>query len=236
MVSVKCAEVFFGDSRGVAGRNRLVRQRYNIHSSIHDPRATTIKKITELEGEPRVEGYIRTTAIKSKNLFAPLYFKLSPDLASDRYSSFETAGRKHISLGAYNPRNFTLLYAVFVGKRDAQFLDSTFLSKSLSYRLHDIGKFRLVFLYSFLNIPSHHSGRSIHAGVPARDAASDTIPLVDMDMAFPAMGVVCHALTSFKSLADFHIDYLCRTEGPELEKSFSGYPFDFFPTGLLVRP
>lgn len=96
MVSVKCAEVFFGDSRGVAGRNRLVRQRYNIHSSIHDPRATTIKKITELEGEPRVEGYIRTTAIKSKNLFAPLYFKLSPDLASDRYSSFETAGRKHI--------------------------------------------------------------------------------------------------------------------------------------------
>ncbi|MBF5078509.1 hypothetical protein F1642_04935 [Paracoccus sp. NBH48] len=135
-------------------------QRYNIHSSPNSPDKNVIKHILELESGRQVITYHHTKALKRTKRFAPLFFRMCPDLADIRYT--DTKIRKRISIGQYRPDAFTLLYGVFVGPRD--------LKISLKEPHSDMGKvtnivvgdFCVSIIYTFINLFSTNEGELTH--------------------------------------------------------------------------
>lgn len=222
------------------GDNEKIKyQRYNIHSSPNSPDKNVIKHILELESGKQVTTYHHTKALKRTKRFAPLFFRMCPDLTDIRYNA--TKDQKRISIGQYKPDAFTLLYGVFVGPRD--------LEVTLKNPYSDIGKvsniavgdFCISIIHTFINLPSSNEGELTHVSSPAPDATgfADT-NIVRPKLEDGADPSDCAAM-AFNYFSKFAVRRqrwaINQSDGTdEYRNALNNWPVEFFPDGVTFSP
>jgi hypothetical protein len=131
---------------------KIKERRISIHRSIKSPTNINAIKITTVRADGRVAIFRHyTKATRRRHAFAPLYLERCSDLSDTRYI-VEGEIDSRLSLGAYDPKHFQLIYKVFVGSG---------LSEFRAYGKYDInliqvalGDFRIVIMWCFASGPS----------------------------------------------------------------------------------
>lgn len=92
-------------------------QKFTIHNSNHSQYHNGIKLTTSFkDGTEEEKSYHYTKAIKANKLFAPIFIKCYPNLSDERYGSTPNKKKKlTLSLGEYDPSNFSMILFVAVG-------------------------------------------------------------------------------------------------------------------------
>jgi len=99
-----------------------------------------------------------TNAIKSNNGFAPLFCRLCPDLSIGYELKKKYLKDEIIKLCEYNPKQFTLVYHLFVASNQYSFFT---LQKNVVQYLNS--EFRIVIFWSLLPYNSNNKGNLIHS-------------------------------------------------------------------------
>lgn len=143
-------------------------QKYSIHPSENSPqKVNTIHSTTVLEGYEPLEWRHLTKAIKKEVGFAFLNLRRCSSLAQPHFVSQDT-NETTVSLGAYDPKLFTLYYAIIAGAKDSGFnhdgeTDIGYIaSHQLNVVEHVLERSRLIVLWSFLAAPSHSTSLIFH--------------------------------------------------------------------------
>ena len=139
---------------------KIQEQRYSIHpSNLSDFEINTLKQTLMLEDGKSTSTYSETKGIK-QNLLVPFVFRLCPALFEDEYVSNPRPKDKTASLGAYNPHKQSLIYGIyFTSLRGPKLISG---STKLRQKSFDFRTYRMIVVWSFVNLPSHWKGELIH--------------------------------------------------------------------------
>lgn len=155
--------------------------RYSVHMS-RDSRLgiNTIKLTNVLENGEERTAVQMTSAIKQSNSFAGIYVRRCSNLLDDSYN-LQRCDEPQIKLGEVNPL-FTLIFAVFVGPRDREFVlpplsDGRF--QQVKFR-----EFSIVIMWTFMGAPSHESAMFGHVVTPPGNNPSRGLNEIDCLMLF----------------------------------------------------
>jgi hypothetical protein len=110
-----------------------------------------------------------TTALKSANQFASIFYRRYPHLNNPEIE-IDDSYQKRLSLGTFDEQKFNLIVALYIGKKDRTFIQ--FKSESWKVLQVQFGDFNLVFLVSFLSLPAVIDGDATYP-ISSRD---DKIP------------------------------------------------------------
>ncbi|WP_414728614.1 hypothetical protein [Zhongshania aliphaticivorans] len=160
VISIKAAESYRDAGIQPSERDlKILSQKYSVHSSQNSKSNINAIKHTltiETHGEVTTRNY--TKALKEYKNYVALYAARSPDLLKERYRVAEAA--KNFLLTDFNTKKSTLFYMVLVCSYDAPEVD---YSDDYSFEYIDIfNKYRVLVLYAFINLPSHHTGLKTH--------------------------------------------------------------------------
>ena len=97
---------------------QIKEQRYSIHPSLDIPDGNLIKSTMRIASGKKFNTHHWTKAIKGGQNYAPMFVQRCPILDSQNYS-ITNAGIQEISLGNYDPQQFTPFFGVFVAARDS---------------------------------------------------------------------------------------------------------------------
>lgn len=149
---------YFGD--GPHAKNEILEQRYSIHRSTKSSNYNTIIQTLALRaGRGHITSHV-TDAIKKHTGFAMIFSRRSPWLDTSHFQAVESEKGAIATLGIYEPDKFTLVYSVFIGARDREFLLQAPTDANIHQRT--FGFIRVVILWSFLPLPSWAEGYIAH--------------------------------------------------------------------------
>lgn len=140
--------------------SKVIEQRYQIHPSRES--ATGISAINQtmiLANGKRIRYRHYTKVIKSRENFAFIYCRRCGRL--ERPELIPRGKFENISLGTFEPQNFTLIYAVLIGARDKEFI-AQHRQTRIGIIQHPFNNLRIIVLWTFLNTRSHPIWMTAH--------------------------------------------------------------------------
>jgi hypothetical protein len=156
--------------------------RVSIHMSPESEERNAIVHTMALADGTKQRTYNFTRAIKATNKFSPIFLERCRDLSVLRHV-VKRANIPRVSLGWYSPRNFQLVYGIFVGRADREFLiDPPRDEQNIMNIIQvPIGAFKLVVVWSFLGLSSNQTSRYL----PLKTYPPEQIEsMTDPDMKF----------------------------------------------------
>jgi hypothetical protein len=132
--------------------SQIREQRFSIHPSPNSPMRITAIKQTRILANGR-RDYLRhyTRAIKDGEKFALIFSRRCGRLESPEY--IPKGKFTNISLGAFEPDNFSLIYSVIVAANGLNFSpDFDLYEKGISIKQVPLKNFQIVVLWTFINI------------------------------------------------------------------------------------
>jgi len=115
---------------------------------------------------------LHTTAIKQKTGITPIFARLCSSMSDESYLSKPRASDTVIDLGTFDPRWFTLQFAVFLGSKQTDFP----VPSAASVVRLDFDQFRLFFIWSFLTLGATGHNRLSHVTTTEGYGVSDGYP------------------------------------------------------------
>jgi hypothetical protein len=145
--------LFWAESPGGAPTERRITQRkYSLHLSPNSPEFNLLKGTVRNDlGEVSTTTFL-TDAVKSRVTFAPLFQANFTDLVSEIHNAKFPEDELVHSLCELDPKESTLVIAIFIGHPDAKFdvpADGRYLVSTFNTE-----NFQIVILTSLLNIPA----------------------------------------------------------------------------------
>jgi hypothetical protein len=140
--------------------SRIVEQRYSIHPSSESPlKINIVNQTIRLDPKSTVNTRANTKTIKSGDNFAPIFSRRSSGMTAKEYASKKSKA-ENISLGAYDPSKFTLVYMVIASHKDRVFVPLAIPFLNLVDRVFlDV---RITVLWSFVSLPSLRDVFTLH--------------------------------------------------------------------------
>ncbi|MDR6384001.1 hypothetical protein [Paraburkholderia caribensis] len=128
-------------------------QHISVHCNTKSDSTNTIKR-SLIFGDKSIDSHVQiTTGIKKDNLFVPALFMVCGDLSRDRYTVPADCDDEIIDIGELWPSRDQLRLMVVVSQKDKEF---TFHEEHPSnLKTIKLRNFSLIFIWSFLNVPSH---------------------------------------------------------------------------------
>ena len=153
-------------------------QHYSIHPSKSSKFClTTIKFTVGLQNSlNKPETYGSYYGLGEGNL-APVFSHLVSDRSSDRFQLKEKEERSSELIGSYDPREQTLLFSVYVTKREPKKneLESTYFST----KIHKVGEFYLVICASVCGWPARDQANLLHFGNVNKDIVEPGAQMIE---------------------------------------------------------
>jgi hypothetical protein len=133
--------------------NRRIKfQKYSIHTSAKSVKKINVIKQTFLfdDGSSMTFNRQYTKAIKQTRLFAPIYFRLVPDLKPTHYGT-SRIDESNILIGDMSSKFFTMFCCALVSHRSRFF--EMYHNDRFDFIGFPVGEFRITFLWSFIPFP-----------------------------------------------------------------------------------
>jgi len=149
-------------------------QKFTIHNSKHSQYYNGIKLTTSFkDGAEEERSYHYTKAIKVNKLFAPIFIRYYPNLSDERYGSTPNKKRKStLSLGEYDPSNFSMILFVAVGPVGHRLPDIE--TNSFTVKNIDFTYFTLSIVWCYVGqIPSLNVGNIAHFFTEEKEDIND---------------------------------------------------------------
>jgi hypothetical protein len=195
-----------------ASNPKLVQHRISVHVSLDSvENINTIKRTGYLEGGRRLRQMTFTRALKTENLFVPLW-AAGCSYPRPHQSSKKRKGH-YVCLGSYHPDAFRLIYCVLVAKAGSKFeQDSeTALLDSFEY-----GLFKIVILWTFLRVSSTSFGIWISVGSEQIEEYDGQDPKRKSEQGFTPGFTADQSIELFDSIKTQLRDVLFTRSGPVL--------------------
>jgi hypothetical protein len=159
---------------GGAGVATIKQHKYSVHATLRSPNnINIIKRFMKLSNNEKTDSIMKTRSLKQTNSYTPLFTEWCSHLVKPQYDVSSWKGTM-VSLGSYDPDKKTLVYSVFVGPENRIFIptsDDDMQSKEI---ICNEG-YRLVVIWSFLNLKSENAGIVVHSSSdPSRVFVGDT--------------------------------------------------------------
>lgn len=131
--------------------------RFSVHPSLKSKEGINTIKRTALykNGRPKTEDFLMTKAIKSKEGFQSIFFRIAP-IQSTAKSDIENPPDRSISLGQYDPKVSTVMYQILVGSSDVRF--PPVREADLAVQQFTLLDYRFVVISSFWAVPALGAG------------------------------------------------------------------------------
>jgi hypothetical protein len=134
--------------------SKIIEQKISIHPSPSSPTKINVIKHRKVMANGRAtvaRNY--TKAIKGADGFAFVFQQRCGDLNRSLYIS---RGKNNISVGAYDPSHFSLIYAIFVGAKETTFTPKI-PNGTITITQKSFNNVRVIVLSTFLGIATHPS-------------------------------------------------------------------------------
>jgi hypothetical protein len=145
-------------SKGPNPERRVLNQYYSIHPSTESPnRINVLKQTRILANREYLERAQYTQAIKGGNSFAYMFCRRCPTMTQQPFVSRRSA-KDNVSLGAYDPKLSTLIYAVMAGAANTVFApDRNPLFDPINVYQRKFKSVRIIVLWTFFCVPASGS-------------------------------------------------------------------------------
>jgi hypothetical protein len=142
---------------GGAGVATIKQQKYSVHATLRsENNINIIKRFMRLSNNEKTDSIMKTRSLKQTNSYTPMFFEWCSHLIKPQYDV--TSWRKdRIGLGSYNPDKAVLIYGVFVGPEQRVWAPDCY-DDILSREIICNSSYRLIVIWSFLNLKSENAG------------------------------------------------------------------------------